>query len=393
MAGEIAHVENVLPHELKRRVHSRTDETETTDTAETETTTTDQRDSQTTERFELSDASKAETSLAVHVDAQVDTSGQYGPTKVDTHLGGSIDFSREEAESHAQTTAHEIVTSAVHRVEEWVLNRRTVRSLTRIRDKDIHQLDNRDDEPVVGMYRWIDKVIRLQRYRYPHRYLLEFQVPEPAAYVRWLDRRAADRFPRPGAGSVYEHRRAGRSGCETAPADRRVTGPGLADVLPQADEPVDAEHIEPPPRERVTASGFLHLASSDPGTDKPPTTFTLLPPREPHRAAVRRTPRTGRRWWCLREPGGHQLGGLADDVGSGRYGGPRLQPAQSRQGKRCARHVGVGPARPVRNRRRQSERPGRHRSGPQPHDIGAQRCFYTPRGSAPVAGLGRCRSL
>jgi len=92
VAGEIAHVENVLPHELKRRVHSRTDETKTTDTTETETTTTDQRDSQTSDRFELTDASSSETSLAVHVEAQVDTSGQYGPTKVDTHLGGNHDY-------------------------------------------------------------------------------------------------------------------------------------------------------------------------------------------------------------------------------------------------------------------------------------------------------------
>ena len=269
VAGEIAHVENVLPHELKRRVHSRTDETETTDTTETETTTTDQRDSQTTERFELSDASTLETSLTVHVEAQVDTSGQYGPTKVDTHLGGSLDFSREEAESHAQTTAHEIVTSAVHRVEERVLNRRTVRSLTRIRDKDVHQLDNPDDEPVVGMYRWIDKVIRLQRFRYPHRYLLEFQVPEPAAYVRWSDRRAAGTGFRTPAPVPFT-----TTGVRDDPAARPLL-PTDVSLIP--DSPTyylklmsrwDAEDIEPPPRERVTASGFLHLASSDPGTDK-----------------------------------------------------------------------------------------------------------------------------
>ncbi|MCU1574238.1 MAG: hypothetical protein JWO93_2320 [Micrococcaceae bacterium] len=269
VAGEIAHVENVLPYELKRRVHSRSDETETTDTTETETTTTDQRDSQSTDRFELTDASNSETSLAVHVEAQVDISGQYGPTKVDSHLGGSLDFSREEAEAHAQTTAREIVTSAVHRVEERVLNRRTVRQLTRVRDKDVHQLDNPEDAPVVGMYRWIDKVIRLQRYRYPHRYLLEFQIPEPASYVRWLTRKAGStgfRIPKPPPFT--------NTGLPDDPASRPLLP---TDVSLDPDSPTyylklmtrwDAEGIEPPPAATVTATGFLHLPSSDPGTDK-----------------------------------------------------------------------------------------------------------------------------
>jgi hypothetical protein len=161
VAGEIAHVENVLPGELKRHTLTRTDESETTETTETERTETTERDLQPASRFELSDETSSDTSMIVHVEGQVDTSGQYGPTKVDTHLGGSLDFSREDTERHATQQASEIVARAVRRVEERVRSERTVRTLTRVVDENVHELNNADSGPVVGMYCWIDKIVRL----------------------------------------------------------------------------------------------------------------------------------------------------------------------------------------------------------------------------------------
>lgn len=267
-AGEIAHIENVLAGELKRHVLTRTDETETTTTTETERTRLTERDVQSTSRFELSDQTSSDTSMLVHVEGQVDTSGQYGPTKVDTHLGGSLDFSQETAEQHASTQASEIVARAVTRVEERVREERVVRSLTRIVDENFHELDNKTGEPMVGMYRWVDKVIRLQRYVYPHRYLLEFQVPEPAAYVRWLELRGADRgFAAP------------------APVPFTLNGEEAANdnptLLPTdiSEDPVSpgyylrlaarwhAVGVTAPPPPQTTVSGFLHIPASDPSQD------------------------------------------------------------------------------------------------------------------------------
>jgi hypothetical protein len=117
VAGEIAHIENVLAHEFKERVHTRTDETEITLTTEVERTRLEERDVQTTSRFELTQNSATDTTLAVHVEGQVDTSGQYGPTKVDTHLGGSLDYSRAESEQRATEQSTEVVARAVNRIE------------------------------------------------------------------------------------------------------------------------------------------------------------------------------------------------------------------------------------------------------------------------------------
>ena len=189
-AGEIAHIENVLKREKKERAHTRLTETETTTTTERIRSITNERDTQTTDRFELSEEAQTQSSLAAHLEGKVDTSGQYGPTHVDTHLGGSLDYSMEEASERATTVANETVSRAVTRVEETVRQTRVERSLVRISERNEHELDNKDGtDHVVGVYRWVDRIQRLQVFRYPNRFLLEFEIPEPAAYIRWLQRR------------------------------------------------------------------------------------------------------------------------------------------------------------------------------------------------------------
>lgn len=185
-AGEIAHIENVLPYELKERKHVRLDESEVTQTDSTESTTSNERETQSTDRFELKDESSRDVELAVHAEAQIDTNGQYGPTKVETHLGGSLDYSQKDSARRATTQARETVSRAVVKVEQTVRSTRTQRSLSRIEETNTHSLKNEGATPIAGIYRWVDKIERFQVFRYPNRYLLEFQVPEPAAWIRWL---------------------------------------------------------------------------------------------------------------------------------------------------------------------------------------------------------------
>ncbi|MBQ0850333.1 hypothetical protein J8N05_19285 [Streptomyces sp. BH-SS-21] len=268
VAGELAHVENALPYELKERVLSRLDETETTLTMGTERAETQELDSQSTARFELSSESAQLTSSSVHLEGQVDTSGQYGPTQVTTHLGGSLDFSSEESGRQAVRQATELVDRAVHRVEERVSEQRTTRSLTRVESKDTHQLQAAETA-VCGMYRWVDKVIRLRTYRYPHRFLLEFEVPEPAAYVRWWERRGSDDgydTPEP-----EPFTRAGDPEDTDAPV-----------LLPTdiSENPADPGYylklaarwhtmgITAPPAPELVAHGYLHVPQADPSSDK-----------------------------------------------------------------------------------------------------------------------------
>jgi hypothetical protein len=184
--GEIAHVENVLPGESKGREHIRLDEREETTTEEVLRAEVDERDSQTTDRFETQAEAQRDVELEIQVEGHVDTSGQYGPTKVDTHIGGALEYSESDSMRRAVTQARETIDRAVKRVEQRVRRVRVQRTLTRITEKNTHSLKNDTAKPVAGIYRWVDKVQRSQVFRYRNRLLLEFVIPEPAAWIRWL---------------------------------------------------------------------------------------------------------------------------------------------------------------------------------------------------------------
>lgn len=184
--GEISHIENVRAGELKERKLSRMTEREETTTAETERTTFDERSTESTDRFELSDEASRDVAMALSVDLSVDTSGQYGPTKVSTHIGGGFEYSQAESSRRASTQIKESVTRAVSRVEERVRTQRVVRTLVRTESYDLHTLKNEGDNDRASVYRWVDKIKLVQVFRYRNRYLLEFEIPEPGAWWRWL---------------------------------------------------------------------------------------------------------------------------------------------------------------------------------------------------------------
>ena len=195
--GEIAHIENVLPKESKRRAISVLDQSEISTLDESETLKTEQHDSQTTDRMQLQDHSQNETDLAVHVAAQVEVKASYGPVSIAATAGASFDYSQKDARDHAYTQAHEAISRAVFNVEERVKTVRATRSLQRTVQKDKHELKNAASTPVVGMYRWVDKIQRLQLFRYPHRLLLEFEIPEPAAFLAWRRKHTQGTFVTP----------------------------------------------------------------------------------------------------------------------------------------------------------------------------------------------------
>ena len=184
-AGELAHIENVLAHEEKQRSLKTLSETEVVTSEETETSSLEEHDSQTTDRLELQQHAQNETDLAVHVDAQVEVEASYGPVHIAATAGGSFDYSHKQADEQAYQQSREVVSRTVTRIEERVKTTRATRALRRTTQEDRHSLANKDGKNVVGMYRWVDKVQRLQLFKYPHRLLLEFQLPEPAAFVRW----------------------------------------------------------------------------------------------------------------------------------------------------------------------------------------------------------------
>jgi hypothetical protein len=187
--AEIASIENILKGEVKDRVHILVNQTQVTTTTEQSTTQLKEQDTTTTDLTQLQQQSSSDISIAAHVDGQVDTSGLYGSTQVNTHLGGSLDYSNASSTSKATTQSHETVSRAVSKIEQTTRQIRTVSTLTREKDKEEHKFDNaQGGGPVVGIYRWVDQIQNVELDRYPHRFLMEFEIPEPGAWTRWLHR-------------------------------------------------------------------------------------------------------------------------------------------------------------------------------------------------------------
>jgi hypothetical protein len=184
--AEIASIENILAHETKSHVHVLRNETQVATTVDTTTTTVKEQDTTTTDLSQLQEQSSSDISIAAHVNGQVDVSGSYGPTQVSTHLGGSLDYSSASATSRSITQSHETVSRAVTRVEQTTRQIRTVSTLTESVDKEKHEFKNDTDSKVVGIYRWVDQIQNVELDRYPHRFLMEFELPEPGAWTRWL---------------------------------------------------------------------------------------------------------------------------------------------------------------------------------------------------------------
>jgi hypothetical protein len=258
--GEIAHIENVLQGEVKRSIIEKTDERETTAVLDESTTRSVQQDSQTTDRFELKTSSQVDTSLALHIEGKVDTSGVYGPTKVDTHLGGTFDYSVEESNARAATQAREIVSRAASSIEESVRRQRTERSLTRTRTMDRHDLNNAEgDDHTIGIYRWVDKIQTVQIFKYPHRLLYEFQVPEPGAFIRWLNAQPRQGQRRPLTPFTLNGQKDGAPLIAAMISGMAQPVAGEINYLQLADR-YDVQGLEPPPINRQVHAAITNEA-------------------------------------------------------------------------------------------------------------------------------------
>lgn len=195
--GELAHVENVLDGERRKRMHKRARTTEETVTVEVETTRDEERDTQTTERFEL----QRETSTLIKQDqsfkAGLSVSGSYGPT---IEFKASTDFAMNNAKEESAKTASkyskEVTERASTKVSERRREERILRTLEVFEEVNEHGIDNpAGNGHVIGAYQWVDKVYEAQVFNYGKRMMFDFILPEPGAF--WIH--AASARPRPGA--------------------------------------------------------------------------------------------------------------------------------------------------------------------------------------------------
>ncbi len=181
--GEVAHVENVLESEQMTRTHTRVRETEETIVVETEQIQQTERDLQSTQRFELQTETEQTIESEMSVEAGLSVTGSYGFVNATATANFAYSRSRSESNRVASQTAREVVDRSVSRLTQRTREERTRRTLERFEEVAEHGFDNSaGNGNVTGVYRWVDKYYTARTINYGRRLMMEFVVPEPAAF-------------------------------------------------------------------------------------------------------------------------------------------------------------------------------------------------------------------
>ena len=184
--GEIAHIENVLKKEVRERKFSTSKTTEQSLLVETEQTEEKEKDLSTTDRYELQNETQNVINEAASHQAGA-TISYNGPT-VDATANYNYSSSNSSQESHRTSSdfARDITSKASNRIKNRKLERQFTKTVEKIEEINDHKFDNTSGtDNISGIYRWVDKIYEAQMVNYGKRLMLEFIVPEPAAFLRY----------------------------------------------------------------------------------------------------------------------------------------------------------------------------------------------------------------
>jgi hypothetical protein len=183
--GEVAYIENVLKGETKNRVFRTLNRTVTTLVTTEEEIRSTERDTQSTDRFELKREADQTIKEDMSIKAGLSVTASYGPIVATATGDFAYSTSKETSEKTSANFAHDVVDRSITKVQTKISTQRTTSTLNEIEETNTHTLDNHAGaEHIVGIYRWVDKRYRAQVYNYGVRMMLEFIVPEPAAFYR-----------------------------------------------------------------------------------------------------------------------------------------------------------------------------------------------------------------
>jgi hypothetical protein len=192
LPSDIANIRNVMAGETFKLNDRTLHETELTTTSSSEVTQSSEQESQARETTDL--ASEISSQLGISINGHFDVAAEYKNPLMTTSVSGGAEFgvNLQLAEKHASRMAREAVSRAVSKTDTTTRESRVRRELTRTELATEYTLAN-TGESLHGIYRWVDRIDQYQVFRFPDRLLLEFQIPEPAAFYRWRVGRATAR--------------------------------------------------------------------------------------------------------------------------------------------------------------------------------------------------------
>ena len=183
--GDVAHIENIMAREYKERSTRRLKRSESQTTKSSESEKEKLTDTTTTERHEMQSEISKILQESKDFAAQAGFSASWGPDKARFTANANASYathnSKEESNRQAVTEAKDITARALDRIVTKVKEERIDKVLEEYEENNKHGFDNtKGSSHVVGVYRWVDKVVKNQIYNYGKRMMFEFMIPEPA---------------------------------------------------------------------------------------------------------------------------------------------------------------------------------------------------------------------
>lgn len=184
--AEIAHVENIMGNEFKERVSTNEESLETTQFSENSRTMSQDNLLRTELQTSLSKESRLASQKSSSVDLGVKVSASYGTmVEVETELDKNNSNSKSVSDANISSLSKSITEEAKKSVSEKVTESRTVRNSFKLVNTNTHRFDNKGNtDPVIGVYRWINRVHTARLYTVGHRFMYELVLPEPALYYK-----------------------------------------------------------------------------------------------------------------------------------------------------------------------------------------------------------------
>ena len=185
--GKFLTLRTVLQGEKKNSTNRKLNRTEVTTVEEVEKEQVIENELQTTDKFELQSEASQVIQEDSHLEAGVTVTALYGTVNVEAHGNYASNSSNQETKSSASTFARDVVSRSLQRIRERTLTRRTRTEITEIEITNLHELNNiqQDAQNISGIYRWVDKFYEAQIVNYGKRLMLEFMIPEPAAFYKY----------------------------------------------------------------------------------------------------------------------------------------------------------------------------------------------------------------
>ncbi|WBV59459.1 hypothetical protein PFY12_10355 [Chryseobacterium camelliae] len=180
--GEVANIENIMAREYREKSTRKLRRSENTTTTSSDSEREQLTDTTTANRYEMQNEISKIMQEATDIGVSANAHMKFGENYIlDLGTNYANHKSKEESTRQAVTQSQDVTARALDRIVTKVHEERIEKIIDEFEENNSHGFDNRKgDKHVVGVYRWVDKLMKNQVYNYGKRMMFEFMIPEPA---------------------------------------------------------------------------------------------------------------------------------------------------------------------------------------------------------------------